>query len=205
MPRVETYIGRRFGRLTVIGFEGDSCRKKAVCRCDCGIETRPEWGNVRAGRTRSCGCLEKESRISHGMSGTREHNSWENMWNRCGKGNRQNSIAPQYSRVPIDPRWKRFENFFADMGARPKDTSLDRIDNSAGYKKSNCRWATRKQQQRNISSNRWLTFKGETKCLSEWSVITNIAITTILGRLDRGWPVDDALSLSPSLSRGKRS
>jgi hypothetical protein len=57
--------------------------------------------------------------------------------------------------IKVCARWKKFDNFLADMGRRPKGTSLDRFPNPNGnYEKRNCRWATRKQQQNNRRKSR---------------------------------------------------
>lgn len=43
-----------------------------------------------------------------------------------------------------------FENFLVDMGERPSLAhTLDRENTLLGYSKSNCRWATIEQQNRN--------------------------------------------------------
>jgi hypothetical protein len=54
-----------------------------------------------------------------------------------------------YAGMYVDPRWEKFENFLADMGERPEGKTLDREDNTKGYYKDNCRWATSFEQMNN--------------------------------------------------------
>jgi hypothetical protein len=83
--------------------------------------------------------------------------------------NTKSKIYPYYGGrgISVCERWTSFENFLNDMGERPDNTSLDRIDNSGNYEVGNCRWATRKEQARNRRSNCMVTYEGQRMTLAE--------------------------------------
>ena len=74
--------------------------------------------------------------------------------------------------------------------------TLDRIDNNKGYEPNNCRWATRKQQSRNLRNNKNITINGETRCLTEWCNILGLNYYTVWERLNYGWSVKKALEIN---------
>jgi hypothetical protein len=97
--------------------------------------------------------------------------------------------------ITVCPEWRSFEGFYADMGAKPSPTmTLDRINSNLGYFAGNCRWASPREQARNISTNRRLTHLGETLCLAEWAERAGIPSGTIGQRLARGWSIVQALT-----------
>jgi hypothetical protein len=119
--------------------------------------------------------------------------TWQNMRQRC-----YNSKHPSYQNyggrgIKVCKRWRRFENFSLDMGDRPKGTSLERINVNRDYRPSNCRWATRRDQQNNRRDNRILTYKGITKPISFWADEVGIKRDTLRCRLRYGWSVEKTL------------
>lgn len=52
-------IGRKFGRLTVIGMTNDrsGSQRKALCLCECGNYTKVRLSHLKDGTIKSCGCL----------------------------------------------------------------------------------------------------------------------------------------------------
>lgn len=97
----------------------------------------------------------------HGYFGTPTYKSWSEMKHRC------NHNIKRYKNVSYCERWEKFENFLEDMGKRPKGKSLDRIDFNGNYEPSNCRWATREEQNNNRCSSKYYVIGNEKMSLSQ--------------------------------------
>ena len=108
--------------------------------------------------------------------------------------------------VVVCDHWRVFESFLADMGECPSTKhTLDRIDNSKGYSPDNCRWATMREQQNNRSNNVLIEYQDQRLTAEEWSRRAGIKRHTIDRRLERGWSVEDALTVKPVLGRNQYS
>lgn len=192
--------GTRFGKLEVVGEappkvgKDGGHRSVSLCRCDCGNRKTVTSSNLISGGTISCGCSKLERIKTHGRTGSGIYNTWGNMIQRCN-----NVGSPAYldwggRGIAICDRWLKFECFLDDMGERPPNTSLDRIDNSLGYSKENCRWATRTEQNRNSRHNRVVTVFGVTGCVSELCERFHLRHKPILKRIERGWSLERAFT-----------
>ena len=158
---------QRFGSLTVLRFsERRNDNYWWRCRCDCGNEIAVLGANLQRGQSKRCKPCGYAARAKHGHSSgnsngtkagrSKTYSSWLSMWSRVREGHKGNSakLAYGYAHIDVCERWESYENFLADMGERPAGLTLDRIDNSEGYDKSNCRWATWKQQLANRRQRR---------------------------------------------------
>ena len=196
--------GQLFGRWRVLSRAENDRHGNArwLCECTCPQRTRRivRGVDLRSGHARSCGCLQREvtaaRNTTHGLSKTPEYKVWLNMIKRCTNPNH-----PEYKNyggrgIKVCDRWlESFENFFADTGLRPSPKlTLERIDNDGDYEPENWRWATRKEQARNIRPNRMIPFNGEMLCVTEWAERVGIKANTLLWRLDRGWSIERALT-----------
>lgn len=129
------------------------------------------------------------------MSHTKIHRIWRAMIERCYNAHCKG--YPNYGGrgITVSDEWLEFSNFYADMGDRPSPKhSIERNDVDGNYCKDNCRWATMVEQQNNRRDNVWITYKGETKTLSQWSKLFNINRQTIADRIKTGRSLEESFS-----------
>ena len=193
--------GHSYGRLTVISYAGLSRQGDLMwtCRCECGSEIITRGSSLRCGNTKSCGCYRvdalAEANTLHGLTKSPEYGVWKAMIARCTNPN-DGAYADYGGRgIFVCEKWRKFTAFSQDMGSRPSDKhTIERVDNSLGYSKENCKWATRKEQQRNTRQNHLLTHNGQTLCIAAWAESLGMTHKLISSRLDSGWSVERALT-----------
>lgn len=165
----------------------------ATWRCDCGRMVLLATST----RARDCGCGRSNAlRVAedHRAAGSPLYVAWTGMKARCN-----DASDPRYGGrgITVCERWvQSFAAFAEDVGPRPFDgASLDRIDNDRGYEPGNVRWSDATGQARNRSDNRIVVAFGVARCVAEWSEFYGVRAGTIVGRLDRGWPAERAVSM----------
>lgn len=196
--------GQRFGKAVALEYVGN---RKWKCQCDCGnlFETRTE--RLLHGVTKSCGCFRRsgEPYKRHGATKTRLYHIWMGLRVRCNQVGGKDYKNYGGRGIKVCSEWNDSYETFAEWAKNngyADNLSIDRIDNDGDYCPENCRWATTKQQANNRRTNRYLTFRGQTKTLREWSEITGISLSGINYRFRKGWSVDKTLSTPGRKSKG---
>ncbi len=91
------------------------------------------------------------------------YSSWFNMKRRCLLNNRKETKNYGQRGISHNPSWRKFSSFLKDMGIRPDNKTLDRIDVNGNYCKENCRWATLSEQNINKRPGSNTGIKGITR------------------------------------------
>lgn len=202
--RSQDLTGKRFGRLLVL----EKVSKKTWrSLCDCGGEAVSSRQSLCEGKTKSCGCLNKEINrnrvLTHGLSKTGIYKVWCAMIQRCLNKNNKQFLDYGGRGIKVSDSWRSFENFLADMGTPKTGMTIERIDNNLGYSKENCKWVSRAEQQRNRRVNRLATINGQTLCITDWAEKYELNPDRVFSRLNLGWEIEEALELKPRKRRDR--
>lgn len=197
--------GQRFNSFSVIGRAGnDKYNRSATwnCICDCGQKRIYTTSELKNGFVKSCGCLNGER---HGESNppTVEYRTWHAMIGRC-----HNPESKQYKNygargIIVCDDWREsYLSFLSHIGRRPSEShSIGRIDNDGNYEPGNVRWETVEQQRNNTRANVFIEFDGITMTCAQWDSKLGLPKGMTLGRVNRGWSVERALTTPCSFGK----
>lgn len=166
------------------------------CICDCGKTKDTRARTFISGEIVSCGCIDcHKMKHGHARKNNRTYSSWRNMITRC-----HNQNTPHYDRyggrgICVCDRWlgsDGFINFLLDMGERPVNKTLDRIDVNGNYCKENCKWSTAKEQLRNLEHSRFVYYHGEYITIAELAERFGLYTSLLERRIAKGWGIDRA-------------
>jgi len=189
----ENLIGQRFGRLIVEKFGGKQKGSTMwTCQCDCGKKSKVAASNLKKGTTKSCGCqmnaasIERSTKHGHKTrnNASPTYDAWRNMRIRLKKEG-----------AFVDKRWDLFENFLADLGAKPKGHFLWIKDKSKGMAPGNLLWAEGLGGSKTV-----LIINGYAATPTAWSRRMNMSYEAARGKVRRGKTWAQALGLEKSAS-----
>lgn len=188
------------------------------CICECGKEKIALGGNLRSGKTKSCGCMKYiwigNKKRTHGLHGSKLYNAYNHMINRCYSPNcdHYKTYGGRGIKVCNEWNWKEigwelaFKNFidWAFKNGFSTNLTLDRKDNDKDYCPENCRWITKEEQAKNKTTSRKFTYNGVTKIVTDWAKdsLCRVCEKTLFNRLYNGWSFEKAL-LTPNRNKLK--
>lgn len=163
MAKLNDLIGRQFQDLKVLSRAASTPDGRAqwLCQCVCGKQPVVRGKQLLQGRSKACGCLRAKKFIAlittHGHCAKKRSTTyeiWASMWARCSRSKHKHYKHYGGRGISVCEEWMRFENFLADMGERPGDLTLDRINVDGNYEPDNCRWVEWSVQVENKRNKR---------------------------------------------------
>lgn len=202
-------IGDQVGNCIYLGENfSNNWKQYAKFKCICRSEFIAVIYRVKSGHTKTCGCLiakrNKDRLTSHGMTKSKEYNTWINLIQRCTNPNNDHFHRYGGRGITICESWlESFENFYNDMGSPASlRHSIERIENELGYCKENCKWELAKAQSNNRSTNLKITYNNETMTLKQWTEKLNLDYYMVHQRIKKlNWSITRAFETKQKWQR----
>ena len=195
--KFENLIGRKFNRLTVIGYVPKEQRKSPmfawICKCDCGKTTITAASKLKNGEMKSCGCLRAE-RIGnlnrkYKYTNKRLYGVYKSMMARCydtrhreynNYGGRGIAVCDDWlgeNGYDVFAEWAFLNGY--DPNAKHGECTIERKNVDDIYCPDNCCWITNQQQQNNRRDCVKLEYRGEVHSKTEWARILNVPVSFV--------------------------
>ena len=127
-----------------------------------------------------------DKRFKHGMIHTRLYSIWHCMKVRCYIKSCLSYKNYGGRGIKICDEWKNdfisFYNWSLANGYKDNLT-IDRIDVNGNYEPSNCRWVSKKEQDNNRRTNRFIEYNGIKKTIQQWAEEKGINTYTLRKRI----------------------
>lgn len=189
--------GKKFHKLTVIDYAfSKNGHTYWNCKCDCGKETIILGTAINTGKSKSCGCYNAESKMTHGLSEHPLYHVFNTMKQRCYNSNSEDYYLYGARNIIICDEWlKDFLDFYnwAMNSGYQQGLEIDRIDTNGNYEPINCRWVDDIDQANNTSRNINITIDNITKTFAEWCRFYNKKTSVVRNRVKNGWNILEAL------------
>ena len=207
IEKLNYYINKRYGKLVIKSIhytDGTKTNTKVNCICDCGNKKIISLRTIRRGRTKSCGCLQKEkssqsrkARSKHNQSHTRLYRTYQSMIDRCTNESCKSYKDYGGRGIKVCDEWLNDINKFFDWSKHNNyndNLFLDRIDNDKDYTPDNCRFVDSYTQNNNRRNNIKIEYNNEIKTVSQWSKYFNINYNFFYNRIKKGYNIDKILN-----------
>lgn len=214
----QKWVGKKFGRLTVIGFEKREREGGGwnwVVQCECGAKKTVSPYSLKSGAVKSCGCLRDETsrerftKFKHKKEeNKRLYAIFHGIKRRCytksekrykDYGGRGIKMCDEW--INKEDGFDRFVDWALENGYN-ETLTIDRIDVNGDYSPENCRWITLVDQANNKRETLWVDYRGEHIQLMVLCNRLGVSYDTAHDRIyKRGWTVERAIE-TPSQQEG---